>query len=73
MISGSANAFSTIGVSTQPGAMQLTRPFGAILTISFFIVKVSPYINARRHGISSGSRYRGCAHASGNSPLLQEE
>lgn len=30
-----------------PGAMQLTRPRGAILTISFFRVIANPYIMAR--------------------------
>lgn len=33
-------------VATHPGAMQLTRPLGAIFTISFLSDKVNPYIIA---------------------------
>lgn len=43
---GFCRAGSIIGVRTQPGATVLTRPLGAIFTISFFKVIVSPYIIA---------------------------
>ena len=35
-------------LADAPGAMQLTRPRGAILTISFFNVIVNPYIMATK-------------------------
>jgi hypothetical protein len=42
--SRSSRKLVTIGVFTQPGATQLTRPLGAIFTISFLRDIVNPYI-----------------------------
>ena len=39
-------ALSAIGVRTQPGATQFTRPRGAIFTISFLRESSSPPISA---------------------------
>ena len=39
-----------IGVFTHPGATQLTRPYGASLTISFLSERVRPYIIATKRG-----------------------
>lgn len=42
----SSNVFSARGVATQPGLTLLTRPWGAMETISFFNVGVKPYMRA---------------------------
>ena len=52
---GFLRASVAIAVSTHPGATQFTRPLGAIFTISFFRVIVSPYIIAKiKHKIRIG-------------------
>lgn len=37
---------SAMGVKTQPGLTELTRPLGAMRTISFLSVGTRPYIRA---------------------------
>jgi hypothetical protein len=46
LMAGSFGASCTIRVGTHPGAIQFTRPLGAIFTISLLSVVVKPYIIA---------------------------
>jgi hypothetical protein len=57
LTTGSFSASCTIGVGTHPGAIQFTRPLGAIFTISLLSVIVKPYIiAASAHYIADSQR-----------------